>query len=172
MNSLTTSLGLLGALAAACTGALAQTGGGGQVPSEQTPVSGWRTSCAAAERAGPLDCALEQRAFVAQTGQLLVRVTVRVDGKERKPALMIQLPLGLHLPAGVELRIDEHKPEPLGLQMCDAAGCYAGMALSDAFLARLNGGRQLLISFEDPSKRRVNVTMPLQGFSEGLKKVR
>ncbi len=163
---------LLGAVVAACTSAAAQTGGNEKPTTEQTPVSGWRASCAAADRTAPLDCALEQRAFVSQSGQLLVAVTVRVDGKDRKPALMVHTPLGLYLPAGVTIGVDEAKPDTLGLQTCDATGCYAGTALSDALLARMAGGRQLSVGFQDLLKRDVSVSMPLDGFAEGWKKIR
>jgi invasion protein IalB len=172
MKSYSASLGALSALVLLGASALAETKGDVKASGEQTPVSGWRTSCAAPDRAAAVDCTLEQGAFIAQTGQLVAKVTVRVDGADRKPALMIQTPLGLHLPTGVEIRVDDHKPESLALQTCDAAGCYAGMALSDALLARMSGGRQLLVSFQDLSKREVKVTMPLEGFSEGLKKIR
>ena len=172
MSNLSVPLVVLSALAVLCASALAETKGDEKASSETTPVSGWRASCTASDRAAALNCALEQGAFVVQTGQLLAKVTVRVDGADRKPALMIQTPLGLHLPTGVEIRVDEHKPESLALQTCDATGCYAGMAPSDALLGRLSGGRQLLVSFQDLSKREVKVSMPLQGFAEGLKKIR
>ena len=172
MKTLSTSLGLLGALVVACTSAAAQTGGNEKPTTEQTPVSGWRASCAAADRTAPLDCALEQRAFVAQSGQLLVAVTLRVDGAERKPALMIQTPIGLFLPAGVTMRVDDGQPESLVVQTCDAAGCYAGTALGDTLLARMAGGRQLSVGFQDLAKRDVSVSMPLDGFAKGWKKIR
>lgn len=172
MNSHSASLGILGALVVLGAGALAETKGDEKASSETTPVSGWRTSCTASDRAAAVNCVLEQGAFVVPTGQLLAKVTVRVDGADRKPALMIQTPLGLHLPTGVEIRVDEHKPESLALQTCDATGCYAGTALSDAFLGRMSGGRQLSITVQDLSKREVKVSMPLQGFAEGLKKIR
>ncbi len=172
MKTLSTSLGLLGALVVACTSAAAQTGGSEKATTEQAPVSGWRTSCTAADRTGPLDCALEQRVFIAQSGQLLVAVTVRVDGTERKPALMIQTPLGLYVPGGVTIRVDDGQPESLVVQTCDAGGCYAGTALADAVLSRMAGGRQLSVGFQNLTKRDVSVSMPLDGFSEGLKKIR
>lgn len=136
------------------------------------PESGWRTSCAAADRSVALNCSVEQRVVIGETGRSLVNVMVRVDGAERIPALMVQVPLGLYLPAGVTILIDKAKPEKLDLQTCDGAGCYAGMALSDKFLALMIAGRQLSITFQDLAKQKVNVTMPLLGFSAGFQKIK
>src|SRR5665213_3803902 len=68
----------------------------------------WATNCSAPMRAGPLDCSVVQRVVLQRTGQLLAMVSVRLPSDSRNPAMLVQTPLGLYLPAGVSLKIDEN----------------------------------------------------------------
>jgi invasion protein IalB len=84
---------------------------------------------------------------------------------------LVKAPLGRYLPAGFKVRVDDGQAETLGVQTCDAAGCYAGTAVADALLARMASGRQLSVGFQDLSRRDVSVSLPLDGFAEGLKRI-
>ena len=52
---------------------------------------------------------MEQTAVLTKTGQLIVLVNIRVPGDTRAPVAVIQLPLGLNLPAGAKLQVDDGK---------------------------------------------------------------
>jgi invasion protein IalB len=144
---------------------------GPEAGTNEAPASGWRTSCAASERDAPLACVLEQSIFVPNTRQQLVNVKIQFEGGKKQPTLLITAPLGLFLPAGVSIRVDQAEPETLDLQTCDAAGCYVAMAVSDELLGLLKAGNDFSVTFQDLAKQDINVTMPLQGFSDGLAKV-
>lgn len=137
----------------------------------EAPASGWGTSCATTERDAPLSCVLEQSIFVPKTRRQLVNVKIRVEGAEKNPSLLITAPLGLFLPAGVSIRVDGAEPKKLDLQTCDAAGCYVAMALTDELLGLMKAGSDFSVTFQNLAKEEINVTMPLEGFSDGLAKV-
>ena len=40
-------------------------------------------------------------------------------------SLLVQLPLGLNLPVGAKLQVDDGKVVDLQIQTCEARGCYA-----------------------------------------------
>jgi invasion protein IalB len=84
---------------------------------------------------------------------------------------VIATPLGLYLSAGVTIRVDIAEPKTLSLQTCDAAGCSAVMDLSDELLGLTKAGRDFSVTFQNLSQEDINVTMPLQGFPEGLAKI-
>lgn len=146
--------------------------GTGTTASNQAPVSGWGTSCAASERDAPLACVLEQSIFVPRTGQQLVNVKIQVEGTEKKPTLLITAPLGLFLPAGVSIRVDRTEPKKLDLQTCDAVGCYVAMPMTEELLGLMKAGSDFSVTFQNLAKAEINVTIPLQGFSDGLAKVK
>ena len=77
-------------------------------PAEAAPApAGWVARCASASRGAPLECAVEQTAVLTKTGQLIVLINIRVPGDTHAPVAVIQLPLGLNLPAGAKLGVDD-----------------------------------------------------------------
>jgi invasion protein IalB len=159
-------------LSGLCNLAFGQTENQEKPDAKESPQSNWITSCSSTERNAPLNCLLEQRIIVKETGQLVVKLTVRIDGVSRKPALLIQAPLGLNLAAGIIIRVDDGKPEKLDLQMCDASGCYAGSPISNELLALLTSGTKVNFTFQNLAKKDLNFEMPLTSFSAAFQKVK
>jgi invasion protein IalB len=70
---------------------------------------GWVARCSSASRGAPLECAIEQSAVLTKTGQLIVLINIRVSAETRAPVALVQLPLGLNLPAGAKIQVDDGK---------------------------------------------------------------
>ncbi|MEM8744859.1 MAG: invasion associated locus B family protein, partial [Pseudomonadota bacterium] len=96
----------------------------------------------------------------------LLRVTVTLPAKTKKPALLVQTPFGLFLPAGLRLQIDENKPQAMVLQTCNQNGCFASGPLSEQMLAGMKKGKQLKAIFQNLQKKDITVPLPLTGFSK------
>ena len=76
-----------------------------------------------------------------QTSQLLARLSIHVDGAQvPTPVLQIHLPLGLAIPQGVTMQVDNQAPQRLDIATCEANGCYARGSLSRQLLDSLKGG--------------------------------
>ena len=94
--------------------------------SGNTPAQpGWAARCTSASRNAPLECAMEQTAVLSKTGQLVVLINIRVPTDTHAPVALVQLPLGLNLPDGAKLQVDDGKAINLPIQTCEARGCYA-----------------------------------------------
>ena len=132
----------------------------------------WAARCTAPARDGPLDCQMEQRAVVTQTGQLLILVTVRVPAETRKPVMAIQVPLSLNLQAGIGIDIDGQNATKLDYQTCDPQGCYAVMPISDAFLQAMFKGLKLNVTIQNLNKQTLTVPMSLVSFTDVYGRVR
>ena len=52
-------------------------------------------------------------------------INIRVPADTRAPVALVQLPLGLNLPAGAKLQVDDGKTSDLQIQTCEERGCYA-----------------------------------------------
>lgn len=147
-------------------------------PTQQSPAPGtdtgaeqqsnWRSGCASIARGTLPDCTVEQRLVLSNTGQLLAAVTIRIDGKSRQPALMVQLPHGLFLPDGITLAVDQEEVLKLELQTCDSSGCYAGAPASKKLLDAMASGSQFRIAFKNLARKDLQVVMPLTGFAAAL----
>ena len=92
-----------------------------EAPPANSPAAGWIVRCTSASRDAPLECAMEQTAVLTKTGQLIVLINIRVPSDTRAPVAVIQLPLGLNLPAGAKLQVDDGKVTDLQIQTCENA---------------------------------------------------
>jgi invasion protein IalB len=135
------------------------------------PAPGWVSRCMSDARQTAVDCAVEQTAVVTNTGQLIASVVVRVPHDTRQPVMMIQVPVGLYLPAGVNIQVDEDKPLPFTLQTCDVKGCYAGAPLTQDLLAAMKTGKKLAVVFQSMQKENISVPLPLENFAEAFQKI-
>ena len=133
---------------------------------------GWAARCSSASRDAPLECAIEQTAILSKTGQLIVLVNIRVPSDTHAPVAMVQLPLGLNLPGGAKLQVDDGKTADLQIQTCENRGCYAAVAIPPDLLAALRSGKQLKVSFQNLTKETITIPMPLTDFAAAYDKIK
>ncbi len=86
--------------------------------------------------------------------------------------MMIQLPMGLFLPDGIKVSIDEKNPLSLKVQTCNPEGCFAGSAISRDMLDSMIKGKRLNITFSNLAKKKINVPVDLEGFGKSYQKIR
>jgi invasion protein IalB len=137
-----------------------------------SPQPGWAVRCSSASREAPLECAMEETAVLSKTGQLIVLVNIRVPSDTRIPVAMVQLPLGLNLPGGAKLQVDDGKTTDLQIQTCENRGCYAGAAIAPDVLAALKSGKELKLSFQNLAKETITIPMPLTDFAAAYDKIK
>jgi invasion protein IalB len=136
------------------------------------PPPGWVARCSSASRDAPLECAIEQQAVLTKTGQLVVLVNVRVPSDTHAPVALVQLPLGLSLPGGAKLQVDDGKTVELQIQTCESRGCYASAPIAPDALAALKAGKQLNVTFQTLGKETIKVPMPLTDFAVAYDKIK
>jgi invasion protein IalB len=141
-------------------------------PANTPAPPGWIARCTSASRETPPECAMEETAVLAKTGQLVILVNVRVPSDTRTPIILVQLPLGLNLLAGVKVQVDDGKTADMQIQTCENRGCYASMPVPADLLAALKSGKQLKVSFQNLGKETITVPMPLADFPAAFEKVK
>jgi invasion protein IalB len=136
------------------------------------PPPGWAARCGSTSRDAPLECAIEQSAVLPRTGQLVILVNIRVPADTHTPSALIQLPLGLNLPGGAKLQVDDGAATDMQIQTCEARGCYAGTTIAPELLAAMKSGKQLKISFQNLNKETLTVPLPLADFAAAYDKIK
>lgn len=136
------------------------------------PAPGWVARCASTSRDAPLECAVEETAVLTKTGQLIVLVNIRVASDTHQPVALVQLPLGLNLPVGAKLQVDDGKTVDLQIQTCENRGCYANLPIAPDMLAALRTGKQLKVSFQNLGKETITIPMPLTDFAAAYDKIK
>lgn len=134
-------------------------------------AAAWRSHCNSASRQTVPECMVEQTAILGKTGQMLASVSVRVPPSGSQPVMMVQVPVGLFLPAGINVRIDEQPPLQLVIQTCDLKGCYAGSPVSTDMLKAMKAGKQLGVEFQNLSKQAITVPLTLTQFAEAYRSI-
>jgi invasion protein IalB len=141
-------------------------------PANTPAPPGWVARCSSASRDAPLECAIEQTAVLTKTGQLIVLLNIRVASDTRQPIAIIQLPLGLNLPAGAKLQVDDGKVSDLQIQTCEQRGCYANSPIAPDMLAAMKSGKQLKVSFQNLGKETITIPMQLTDFAAAYDKIK
>jgi invasion protein IalB len=136
------------------------------------PPPGWIARCSSTSRSATLECAIEQSAVLTKTGQLIVLINIRVSADTRAPIALVQLPLGLNLPVGAKLQVDDGKVAELQIQTCEARGCYANLPITPDVLAAMKTGKQLKVSFQNLAKETISIPMPLADFATAYEKIK
>jgi len=159
-------------IAGTWAGALAQEAAPKGGATEEPSPPPWSSQCTAPSRDGPLDCMVEQRAVITETGQLLILVTVRVPADTGKPVLTVRAPLSILLPADVTVDVDGQNAVKLDYQTCDNQGCYAFVPIDDGMLQAMFKGLKLNVTIQNLNKQQLTVPMSLVGFTEVYGRVR
>lgn len=131
----------------------------------------WNVRCGSVARQAPLECILEQQVVVQQTGQQLSLVSVRVPGDTRQPVMLVQLPLGMYLPGGLTLQVDEEKGQLVTIQSCDQRACYVGLPVTTEMLTSLKKGQRLNLIIQSANRETVTIPHPLSDFVDQYQKI-
>ena len=142
----------------------------GAAPQAPSKGPGWAVNCKSEANDKALDCRLSQT-VVTENRQLLSNVTFHFPPAPQKPETIVQIPLGVLLPAGATIQVDENPAQQLNFRACDRNGCYAQAALSPDFLALLRKGKQVSVAFKNLAEKEIKVPHSLEGFADAYGKV-
>ncbi len=164
----------------------------GQAPAAAAPPpSAWAMVCdaAAPETSGSSACAIVQELVAERGGPRILRVSVRpvADARATAPGaagqapgggtgdvvarLRLDLPFGLDFLAGINLRVDGESWTKMPVRSCLADGCFAGLLLHEADLARLKSGGRMGVIVQSLSGRSIAWPVTLAGFTAAYNKL-
>jgi len=145
--------------AALAQGAIRSTHGDWQIRCD-TPPGSRAEQCAVVQ-----NVAAEDRPNVA----LSIIALRTADGRAR--LLRVLAPLGVLLPSGLGLKIDDADIGRAGFVRCLPSGCVAEVVMDDALLNQLSVGKTAtFIIFQTPEEG-IGVPVSLTGFKEGFDKL-
>ncbi|MDB5511556.1 MAG: invasion-associated locus family protein [Enterovirga sp.] len=125
----------------------------------------WQLRCETPAGAKTEQCALVQNVAAEDRPNvtLLVIVLKTADAKSR--LLRVVAPLGVLLPAGLGLKIDQTDVGRAGFVRCLTTGCVAEVVMEDNLLNQLKTGKTAtFIVFQTPEEG-VGIPVSLEGFA-------
>jgi invasion protein IalB len=102
----------------------------------------------------------------------VMTLAVRTSPDSKRPVMLIQVPLGIYLPAGATLQIGKDPAKKLPFQSCNQEGCLMEYSITDAELAAMQQDSDLTVSVQDLKKAPVTLTVPGLGFAAAYSKMK
>ena len=146
-------------------------------PASAAPEDGaifkdWTTRCEETEASETPTCYIFQNLTLKKDNRRLLHVAVGYLREGDQPAAFFTLPLGVSLPGGLSLTVDNGKPVRMRYERCETTGCLAPLALNDQLIRAFKGGRWARVAFFDASRQEVSVPVSLLGFTAGFNALR
>ncbi|HVB89725.1 MAG TPA: invasion associated locus B family protein [Beijerinckiaceae bacterium] len=131
----------------------------------------WEMRCETPLGASAQQCALIQSVAAEDRPNvnLVVIALKTADGKSR--LLRVIAPLGVLLPAGLGLKIDQINVGRARFVRCLPTGCIAEVVMDDKLIQELGSGKTAtFVIFETP-EQGIGIPLALAGFKEGFGKL-
>ncbi len=133
----------------------------------QTPFGDWNMRCETPPGAQGPQCALMQYVVAESRSNVGLSVIMLKTADGKAKLLRIITPLGVLLPSGLGLKIDDEDIGRAGFVRCVAEGCLAEVIMEDELLNKLRRGQQAtFIVFVSPEDG-IGIPISLSGFSAG-----
>jgi invasion protein IalB len=155
------------------SGALSAQTAGPELSSSQVRAThgSWQLRCGQPPGARQEKCALVQSVKAEDRPNVALTVIFlrSYDGKTR--ILRVIAPLGVLLPTGLGLKINDAEVGHAPFLKCGPVGCVAEVVATDDLIAKLKaGGNATFIIFQTP-EFGIGVPISLAGFGDGLTKL-
>jgi invasion protein IalB len=128
----------------------------------------WTMRCEKPEESLEERCHIFQNAKDESNGQDIAHLAVGYMSQIEEPLMIIMLPLGVFLPNGLELQVDEQEPIRLPFEVCFPVGCRAGAPMQEPLMGAFRNGLTLKLTVQDVEGRAAEIPMSLKGFTAGL----
>ncbi|WP_208999378.1 invasion associated locus B family protein [Roseibium sediminis] len=151
----------MGIVAASNSNALAQ----GEIKSTH---GDWQLRCDTPPGAGGEQCALIQNVTAEDRDNVGLSVIVLKTADKQAKILRVLAPLGVLLPSGLGLKVDNADIGRAAFVRCLPNGCIAEVILEDELLSKFQAGSlATFIIFQTPEEG-IGIPISLKGFSAGF----
>jgi invasion protein IalB len=131
----------------------------------------WQIRCDTPPGASGEQCALMQSVTAEDRANVGLTVIVLKTADQKSKLMRVVAPLGVLLPSGLGLKIDQADIGRAGFVRCLPNGCIAEVVMDDELVKKLRTGKTAtFIIFQTPEEG-VGFPMSLKGFSEGYDKL-
>ncbi|MEN6542639.1 invasion associated locus B family protein [Parvibaculum sp.] len=156
-----------GAGAGASGGAVANGQPQGQAPRwEKTANFGvWELRCRKDAPASAKGCFGILEVKDTKQGKIVLAWVVGRNGRG-EIGMTVQTPGGVLLSRGVEISLDQGKPEKLVYESCSQRGCLASAPLTDDFVARAKAAGKSKLAIVGLNGKTTTFAIPMEGFDK------
>lgn len=137
-------------------------------PEDGKTFKDWKVKCDTIPGKDEKICHIQQLITDKENDNPIMVVAVGYLPELTDPTFIVTLPLGVLLPPGLSLQIDENKAIGFPYEVCDQVGCRAGFDIKDDILKQLKAGSQAKLTFANMQRKTITVPISLSGFTGGI----
>ena len=131
----------------------------------------WQIRCDTPPGAQAEQCALIQSVVAEDRSNAGLTVIVLKTADQKSRLMRVVAPLGVLLPSGLGLKLDNQDVGRAGFVRCLPNGCVAEVVMDEALVSKLRTGTtSTFIIFQTPEEG-IGFPMSLKGFGEGYDKL-
>ena len=131
----------------------------------------WQIRCETPPGAQGEQCALFQSVVAEDRANVGITVLVLKTADQKSRLMRVQAPLGVLLPAGLGLKIDNADVGRAGFVRCLPRGCYAEVVMDDTLVSKLRTGQTATFFIFQTPEEGIGFPLGLKGFGEGYDKL-
>ncbi|HVX99959.1 MAG TPA: invasion associated locus B family protein [Pseudorhodoplanes sp.] len=128
----------------------------------------WQIRCDTPPGAQKEQCALIQSVTAEDRANLGLAVIVLKTADKKSRLMRVVAPLGVLLPSGLGLKIDNADVGRAGFVRCLPNGCIAEVIMDDKLLGQLRSGTTATFIIFQAPEEGIGFPMALKGFGEGF----
>lgn len=129
----------------------------------------WTVDCETAEGTDIRQCFIVQQRVLKDGGGTVLLIHAGYPAGQDDLYAQFTLPLGILLPPGMGLQIDDDEPKRFPVQTCGPNGCKTMVKMDEELLEKLKTGIEAKVSFYDISRTEVTIPVSLRGFTAALR---
>jgi len=128
----------------------------------------WETRCDKPPGAQGEVCSMMQFVTAEDRDNVGLSVIVLKTADKKSKVMRVLAPLGVLLPSGLGLKIDQNEMGRAGFVRCLPDGCLAEVILDDDLIGKLrNGKTATFVIFQTPEEG-IGIPISLNGFGQGF----
>ena len=127
----------------------------------------WQIRCETPPGAQSEQCALFQSVVAEDRASVGITVLVLKTADQKSRLMRVQAPLGVLLPAGLGLKVDNVDVGRAGFVKCLPRGCYAEVVMDDKLIGQLRSGQTATFFIFQTPEEGIGFPLSLKGFAEG-----
>jgi invasion protein IalB len=131
----------------------------------------WQIRCETPPGAQGEQCALFQSVVAEDRANVGITVLVLKTADQKSRLMRVQAPLGVLLPAGLGLKIDNADVGRAGFVRCLPRGCYAEVVMDDTLVGKLRTGQTATFFIFQTPEEGIGFPLGLKGFGDGYDKL-
>lgn len=113
-------------------------------------------------------CYLFQNLKLSGSEKSFMQLAIGQAPGANSPVAAITLPLGIFLPPGVKMQVDERKPVWIPVQRCLRNGCLIALPLDQRLAGDFKAGLVATFTVHENAESAVQVQASLKGFTAGM----